>query len=70
MRIDGSDLEKVCEYADMCSQSNYGNREQCEDKFNCKLYYKMERTERLMWEYTQPINDEEEEDELDEETDP
>ena len=54
MRLEDSDLERICEYADICPTSNYGNREDCEDKMNCKLYHKMVRTERLLWEYAQP----------------
>lgn len=43
-----------CEYADVCAPSNYGNKDSCHDKLDCKLYHQMVRTELLMWEYSQP----------------
>jgi hypothetical protein len=51
MKLDGSDLDNVCEYGVVCSYGNYGTKEFCQYKRDCKLYYKMVEFERSLWEY-------------------
>jgi hypothetical protein len=55
MRLDGSDLERVCEYEDVCAESNYGSKNHCIDKVDCKRYWTFCDYERKIWEYVQII---------------
>ena len=57
MRTDESDLERLCEYASICHQSNYGNKDYCTYKEDCKLYWKNVDVEMKMWTWYQ-IEDE------------
>jgi len=53
LRLDDSDLESVCEYADICHESNYGNKDECYNKEDCKTYWKNVDVEMKMWTWYQ-----------------